>query len=152
MSTAPYHHTGWPLNFATRTVRRVLFIFGPVDTTTSTISENNFNCGLVRPQTSFPLFISASSMSSGGPENPAVFLDVGDTFYIVKIKVALRNIAPNCIYSFLMCRLKDQRSLAMFTLACSAFSRFSGPFDVNLDCRCWTPRNSLELYVEENSP
>ena len=34
-NTAPYHHRCWLLNFASITVRMVLFLFGPEDTTST---------------------------------------------------------------------------------------------------------------------
>ena len=82
-NTAPYHHRCWLLNFASITVRMVLFLFGPEDTT-STFSKNNLKCRLVRPQNTFPLGISPSQMSSG-PEKSTAFLGVVDEWLLLCI-------------------------------------------------------------------
>ncbi|KAL7855995.1 hypothetical protein AOLI_G00195990, partial [Acnodon oligacanthus] len=52
-NSPPHHQRCWLLNFVLITIRTVLFLFGPEDTT-SMISKNNVKCGLVRPQDTFP--------------------------------------------------------------------------------------------------
>uniref|UniRef100_A0A3B4CD99 Shugoshin C-terminal domain-containing protein n=1 Tax=Pygocentrus nattereri TaxID=42514 RepID=A0A3B4CD99_PYGNA len=80
-NTPPHHQRCWLLNFALITIRTVLFLFGPEDTT-SMISKNNLKCGLIRPQDTFPLCVSPSQMSLG-PEKPAAFLGVVDIWLLL---------------------------------------------------------------------
>ena len=97
-NTPPYHHRCWLMNFVLITIRMVLFLFGQEDTT-SMISKNNLQCGLVRPQHTFPLCASPLQMSSG-QEKPAPFLDVVDIWLslcIVEFQLALVDVATNCV-------------------------------------------------------
>ena len=66
-NTAPYHHRCWLLNFASITVRMVLFLFGPEDTT-STFSKNNLKCRLVRPTEHFSTWHQSISNELGPRE------------------------------------------------------------------------------------
>ena len=98
--TPPYHHRCWLWNFALITIWMVLFLFGPEDTM-SMIYKNNLKCGLVRPQHTFPLYISPSPMSLG-PVKPVTFLGVVDIrllLGVVEFQLAL-DVAMKCVNCF----------------------------------------------------
>ena len=95
-NSPPHHHRCWLLNFALTTIWMVLSLFGPEDTM-SIISRNNLNVDWSDHSTP-PLCVSPSQVS-WGPEEPAGFLGVVDTWLslcMVEFYLALVDLARNC--------------------------------------------------------
>ena len=143
-NTPPYHHSCWLLNFVLITIRMVLFLFGPKDTT-SMISKNYLKCGLVRPRHTFPLCVSPSQMSLG-PEKPVLTCTCRCSnklwqWFSEEFMSPCGNILDRMMLVFNAVPPEESKVtgiqcwFSVLPLASRDFSRFSEYLDDIMDCR-----------------